>query len=407
MNRSMKGWRDNMTEQKAWQAAFDVIASLEDNGYEAVIVGGAVRDSLRGHMVNDVDVATNAVPEEVKRVFTHTADVGIQHGTVLVIHPMSPVEVTTYRTEGTYQDHRRPDQVQFVSSLAEDLKRRDFTINAMAMSGDRKIIDLFGGQEDLKNGVIRAVGEPIERFKEDALRMLRAIRFSAQLGFQIDDATFQAISRQAQDIRFIAVERIKAEFDKIFTSEHPENAMYNIHQSGLAPFLPGEYRHQASYWNHFKASEDARKGWAYFCLLQQPQDSQMMHAFKCSNNEKKQVDEIIKAYQSLISTGWTKKDYFTFDLEILKTAYEFANNFGKTIVQPKSLIDIEKIKSSLALQKKSDLVITGHDLIEWSGRKSGPWLKESLDQILIEILENRLKNERQQIKEWLLNERTH
>ncbi len=393
-----------MIEQKAWKAAFDVIASLEKNGYEAVIVGGAVRDSLRGHKVNDVDVATNAVPSEVKTVFSNTVDVGISHGTVLVIHPICPVEVTTYRTEGTYQDHRRPDQVHFVSSLAEDLKRRDFTINAMAMSGNQEIIDLFGGKEDLQNGVIRAVGNPLERFKEDALRMLRAIRFSAQLGFQIENSTFQAISAQAKDIHFVAVERIKAEFDKIFISEHPENAIQNIQQSGLAEFLPGNYEQHADF-KSFKSNKDSIKGWAYFCLLQQPQNIDIMRTFKCSNNEKKHALEIINAYHSLISTGWSKKDYFAFDLEVLKTAFEFANNLRKPIAHSITFEEIENMKSNLPIQQKSDLVVKGHDLINWSEQKSGPWVKELLDQILIEILENRLPNERQKIKEWFLNER--
>ncbi|MGG0655608.1 CCA tRNA nucleotidyltransferase [Rummeliibacillus pycnus] len=395
-----------MIEQKAWKAAFEVIASLEENGYEAFIVGGAVRDSLRGHTANDVDVATNAVPEEVKTVFSRTADVGISHGTVLVIHPLSPVEVTTYRTEGTYQDHRRPDEVYFVSSLAEDLKRRDFTINAMAMSGKQEIIDLFGGKEDLQNGVIRAVGQPLERFKEDALRMLRAIRFSAQLGFRIEESTFKAISKQAQDIHFIAKERIKAEFDKIFVSEHPIKAMQNIQQSGLAEFLPGDYD-QIDRWKKFKACTDAWKGWAYFCLLQPNQDIEIMRAFKCSNNEKKQVQDIIDAHQLLISNGWTKKQYFEFDLVVLKTAHEFANNLGKNPVQPESMENIEQIKMNLAIQKKTDLAVSGHDLIKWSGQKSGPWLKESLEKILTEILENRLLNDQQQIKEWFLSERTY
>ncbi|MGX9133851.1 CCA tRNA nucleotidyltransferase [Rummeliibacillus sp. JY-2-4R] len=394
-----------MIKQKAWKAAFEVIALLEENGYEAVIVGGAVRDSLRGHRVNDVDVATNAVPTEVKTVFSNTVDVGISHGTVLVIHPICPVEVTTYRTEGTYQDHRRPDQVHFVSSLAEDLKRRDFTINAMAMTGNQEIIDLFGGKEDIQNGVIRAVGNPLERFKEDALRMLRAIRFSAQLGFQIENNTFHAISVQAKDIRFIAVERIKAEFDKIFVSEHPGIAMENIQKSGLTEFLPGNYDKYEDF-ESFKASKDAYKGWAYFCLLQESQEINIMSAFKCSNSEKKQALEIINAYQSLISKGWSKIDYFTFDLEVLKTALEFANNLGKGLSHTFTFEEIENVKLNLPVHQKSDLVVKGHDLMKWSGQKSGPWVKESLKNMLIEILEGRLLNDRQQIKEWFLNEHT-
>ncbi len=166
-----------------WQAAIRVIERIEKAGYEAVIVGGAVRDYLLEKQVNDVDVATSAMPEEIKKIFHSTVDIGIAHGTVLVLDEGQPIEVTTYRTEGIYVDFRRPEQVTFVKSLEKDLERRDFTINAMAMTKTGELIDLYGGRQDLQNGLIRAVGDPNTRFREDALRMLRAVRFSAQLGF--------------------------------------------------------------------------------------------------------------------------------------------------------------------------------------------------------------------------------
>lgn len=167
---------------KEWQAAFEVIATLQQAGFEAYVVGGAVRDTLLGKAVNDVDVATSALPHEVKPLFATTVDVGIEHGTVLIVHPLAPVEVTTFRVDGEYTDHRRPQQVQFVRELREDLARRDFTINAMALQQDGTVIDYFNGQQDLQQQVIRAVGNAKERFAEDALRMLRAVRFTSQLG---------------------------------------------------------------------------------------------------------------------------------------------------------------------------------------------------------------------------------
>lgn len=174
-----------MQNTKEWQAAFTVIEQLEEAGFEAVVVGGAVRDAILHRPAHDVDVATNALPQEVKTVFNRTVDIGIQHGTVLVIVPEGPVEVTTYRTDGEYTDHRRPEEVHFVRSLKEDLQRRDFTMNAIAMRKDGSFVDFYGGQRDIKAGVIRAVGEAKVRFAEDALRMLRAVRFSAQLGFRL------------------------------------------------------------------------------------------------------------------------------------------------------------------------------------------------------------------------------
>ncbi|CAM5206923.1 CCA-adding enzyme [Lysinibacillus sphaericus] len=182
-----------MQNIKEWQAAFTVIEQLEEAGFEAVVVGGAVRDAILNRPAHDVDVATNALPQEVKTVFNRTVDIGIQHGTILVIVPEGPVEVTTYRTDGEYTDHRRPEEVHFVRSLKEDLQRRDFTMNAIAMRRDGSFVDFYGGQRDIEASVIRAVGEAKVRFAEDALRMLRAVRFSAQLGFSIEASSFTLV----------------------------------------------------------------------------------------------------------------------------------------------------------------------------------------------------------------------
>ena len=220
-----------------WQAAFSVIASLENFGYEAVVVGGAVRDKLLGRAVHDVDVATSALPEEVKQVFSNTVDVGIAHGTVLVVHPLAPIEVTTFRTDGEYTDHRRPEAVKFVRSLEEDLLRRDFTINAMALRSNESIVDPYGGQLDLNARIIRAVGDADARFKEDALRMLRAVRFAAQLGFAIEEKTLVAIRNQANDIHLIAKERVKAELDKVWVSPFIYDGLLQMGNSGLANWL--------------------------------------------------------------------------------------------------------------------------------------------------------------------------
>lgn len=180
-----------------WQVALRVIEKIEEAGHEAVIVGGAVRDFLLQRDVHDVDVATSALPEEIKKIFSQTIDVGMEHGTVVVLDEGKPIEVTTYRTEGTYSDYRRPDEVIFVRELSQDLERRDFTINAMAFTKSGEIIDLFNGKDDLHVGLIRAVGDANSRFREDALRMLRAIRFSAQLGFDIEEKTLEAIQKDS------------------------------------------------------------------------------------------------------------------------------------------------------------------------------------------------------------------
>lgn len=199
-----------------------IIHTLQDAGYEAYIVGGCVRDAVLGRTPDDWDITTSARPEEVKALFSRTIDTGIAHGTVTVMFGKEGYEVTTYRVDGRYEDHRRPSSVSFTASLLEDMKRRDFTINAMAYNDEEGIIDHFEGIRDLERRQIRCVGEPSERFDEDALRILRAVRFAAQLDFSIDEGTREAVRRQAVFLKDISAERIQVELTKLLLSAHPE-----------------------------------------------------------------------------------------------------------------------------------------------------------------------------------------
>ncbi len=215
-----------------------IIQILQGSGYEAYAVGGCVRDLFLGKEPTDWDITTSAKPEEVKALFHHTIDTGLAHGTVTVMWDHVGYEVTTYRIDGEYEDGRHPKQVEFTSQLSADLARRDFTINAMAYNDKDGLVDLFGGQEDLERGLIRCVGNPEERFSEDALRMLRALRFSAQLGFSIDENTYAAIHALAPTIAKISKERIMAEMNKLLVSNHPE-IMRDVYETGLtAVFFP-------------------------------------------------------------------------------------------------------------------------------------------------------------------------
>ena len=200
-----------------------IIETLTAAGYEAYAVGGCVRDCVLGRETNDWDITTSARPEAVKGLFGRTVDTGIKHGTVMVLLGGEGFEVTTYRIDGVYEDGRHPKQVTFTASLEEDLKRRDFTVNAMAYNERDGLVDVFGGMKDIEEGVIRCVGEPEERFTEDALRMLRAVRFSAQLGYRIDEKTKQAIRTLAPNLKMISAERIQAELVKLVTSPHPDD----------------------------------------------------------------------------------------------------------------------------------------------------------------------------------------
>lgn len=199
-----------------------LITRLEMAGFEAYAVGGCVRDSLLGRVPDDWDVTTSAKPQQVKELFRHTIDTGIQHGTVTVMLEREGFEVTTYRIDGVYEDSRHPKEVVYTANLVEDLKRRDFTINAFAYNDRSGIVDVFGGMEDLKQKRIRCVGEATERFGEDALRMLRAVRFSAQLGFSIAEDTKVAIRELAPNLKNISAERVQAELVKLLLSNHPD-----------------------------------------------------------------------------------------------------------------------------------------------------------------------------------------
>lgn len=199
-----------------------IIKNLQRHGYDAYAVGGCVRDSILNRKPEDWDITTSAKPEQVKRIFRRTVDTGIEHGTVTVLIGKDGFEVTTYRVDGLYEDGRHPKEVTFTSRLEEDLKRRDFTINAMAYNDDERLVDAFGGMRDLNYHLIRCVGDPKERFSEDALRILRAVRFSAQLAFPIESETAEAIKSLAPNLEKISAERIQAELVKLLVSDHPE-----------------------------------------------------------------------------------------------------------------------------------------------------------------------------------------
>lgn len=217
-----------------------IIRKLEEAGYEAYAVGGCVRDTMLGRIPGDWDITTSALPEQVKSIFRRTIDTGIEHGTVTVMIKNEGYEVTTYRVDGDYQDGRHPTSVTFTPSLIEDLKRRDFTINAMAYRPGEGVVDCFDGLADLENKIIRCVGDPEERFREDALRMMRAVRFSAQLGFTIEENTKTAIKKLATNLRLISQERIQAELVKLITSPHPDY-IRTAYETGITAVVLPEF----------------------------------------------------------------------------------------------------------------------------------------------------------------------
>ncbi len=220
------------------QSATEIIETLNSHGYEAYIVGGCVRDSILKREPMDWDITTSARPDEVKKLFRRTVDTGIEHGTVTVLSKGDGYEVTTYRTDGKYDDHRHPKEVEFAPTLDEDLKRRDFTINAMAYNPAEGLIDLYDGQKDLKSHIVRCVGNPYERFEEDALRMLRGVRFAGQLEFDIENETKNAIAEKADTLKFVSAERIRVELVKLLISNGADRLRL-AYTTGLTKvFLP-------------------------------------------------------------------------------------------------------------------------------------------------------------------------
>ena len=216
-----------------------IIDTLNNNGYECYIVGGSVRDALMGLEPHDWDITTSALPDEVKGIFSHTVDTGIKHGTVTVVMNKVNYEITTYRIEGEYEDCRHPSTVSFTRNLHEDLLRRDFTVNAIAYHPKEGCVDIFGGVKDINDKVLRGVGVPKERFQEDALRMLRAVRFSAQLGFEIEEETFRALKDNVQLLKNISAERIREELSRILCGKHIEKAKL-LWDSGLLEQVSGQ-----------------------------------------------------------------------------------------------------------------------------------------------------------------------
>ena len=215
-----------------------ILDVIHEAGFEAYIVGGCVRDALLSREPKDWDITTNAMPEDIKKLFRRTVDTGIQHGTVTVMMGKEGYEVTTYRIDGKYEDSRHPSEVTFTKNLTEDMKRRDFTINAMAYNEEEGLVDRFGGVQDLENRVIRCVGNPTERLTEDALRIMRAVRFSAQLDYTIEDKTRQAIRELAPTLEKISAERIQVELVKLLTSPHPDRIRDAYEMGVTAVILP-------------------------------------------------------------------------------------------------------------------------------------------------------------------------
>lgn len=374
---------------------------METAGHSAYFVGGYVRDTLLKRAVHDLDVATSARPEEVVRLFDKVIPTGLAHGTVTVVAGGVPVEVTTYRMETGYQDHRRPDQVFFVRSIEQDLARRDFTINAMALGLRGEIIDPYGGTEDLRRGIIRAVGEAEARFQEDALRMLRCLRFACQLGFAIEERTLSAIKRQAQSIKYIAVERINAEWRKALDSSGPDRAVSLVCETGLIPYLPGLNRLLADGGCEKEAMLPLSRlstlveRWAYLFVARGKQE-EVEPVLRELRNEKAFIRACAETV-ALVNVFCQSPDDSKLQLMMLEYGFEKVARayavYGVRSGEEPLAVEPGKLYEKMEIKKMNELLINGADLQKALERKPGPWVRDLLLRLARDVNAGQILNE--------------
>lgn len=381
-----------------FKKALPVIDKLNQAGYEAYFVGGSVRDCILNLPIHDVDIATSAFPAEIKEVFEKTIDVGIEHGTVLVLHQDESYEITTFRTESTYQDYRRPDHVDFVRSLEEDLKRRDFTINALALNAQGQIIDLFHGLEDLQNKRLKAVGVAAERFQEDALRMMRGLRFVSQLGFDLEKQTQAAITTHAPLLSKISVERICIEFEKLLLGQNAQQAFQLFITTDCFKYCPQladkqHFLQQMSEILRFPI-QDLSVAW---CLLIDHLEIAIKHQkaflkeWKLSNQRIHEVLLLREALEIIKQRPLDVLDYYQLNETCLTQLFYIAP-FYDLDLSKESLLNQYRL---LVIHSLKDLAINGNDLMRALNRRGGLWLKETLAHCERAVLLKEVANERE------------
>ncbi|MEW5596144.1 CCA tRNA nucleotidyltransferase [Peribacillus frigoritolerans] len=379
-----------------------ILELIEEAGYEAYFVGGSVRDYILGRPINDVDIASSATPQEIKRIFPNTADIGIDHGTVLVITDTGTYEITTFRTESGYSDFRRPDAVKFVRSLTEDLQRRDFTMNAIAMDKTGKIIDPFNGKRDLAQKRIITVGNPHERFHEDALRMMRALRFVSQLDFELDQETFDSLKENAQNISEIAVERILVEFEKLAAGSNKIKAFSLLLESGLYQYLPlfsSKKDHLMDLLNLPLHQLNAAEIWSIIMI--HTKDQEIEEALRAWKLPLKTIRNVQRTINLVKSEEPSAIDVFQagHGITVQAAKVRAALNAGNVSDAEENA---HQRYNELIIKQMSDLAVTGTDLLIWHQEKPGPWVKEYLEKILKAVLNEELRNDKEEIKRWLV-----
>ncbi len=422
-------WVDPQTAEQGQS----LLRRLTDQGYEGYFVGGCVRDELMGRPVNDMDIATNATPEQVIALFERTIPTGLEHGTITVLIENEPFEVTTYRTETEYVDHRRPEQVQFVRELSEDLRRRDFTMNAIARGIDGEYVDPFHGIEDLRNGIIRCVGIADERFEEDALRMVRGIRFASVFDFEIEQQTWQALLNHQALIKHIATERIRVEMEKMIAGPYPYHGIELLLSSGLVPYMKVDVPCEKLNLDLLRSLESLPSSplvlrWTLIALALGMDEQQIKQYFKLwtfPNIITDQVSKIIRMNQRLYdgvieqesvslaenevvieSTSSIDQSYVRFVSCVLDYGKEIAQHWHTLYAvlpstQQQRLSTIGQQADSwleqLTIYSLADLPIKGQEVLEYVKIPAGKWLGELFNEILLVVATGQLENNKEAI----------
>ena len=359
--------------------AIEVLEIINKAGFESYFVGGCVRDYILNKNFSDIDITTNALPEEIKEIFSKTIDTGIQHGTVTVLYKNNSYEITTFRTEDNYSNHRSPDKVEFVNNLKDDLDRRDFTINAMALDIKGYIYDFHSGVNDLTNKIIKTVNNPNERFFEDALRMIRAFRFSSKLGFSIENNTFNAICKNSKLIEYVSIERIITEFKKLFEGMGNKKSFELLLKSGINIYIP--------FFKYVKKYNDFSK--YTFCQIMffNKIPISELKKLKLSNKEVSKVKEYDLIYSN-----------FNLNTPIEKILYQYSLEDVLFISRLFNFMEDRKIlNTKLNIRSFNDVNITSKEIIELVNKTPGPWIKDIIKKIENNILLGRLKNDNNEI----------
>ncbi len=371
-------------DMKMSELANTIIETIERAGGEAYVVGGAVRDTLLGRVPGDYDLATSLLPDEVIPLFPVVIPTGLEHGTVTIVLEHVPFEVTTFRSESTYSDRRRPDHVTLGVSLEEDLTRRDFTINAMALK-PTGLVDLFGGQADLASKIIRTVGRPEERFEEDALRMIRAFRFMSQLEFSLDGLTERAIAKQAETIQHVAIERVAIEFEKLLLGPGRVAALQAMLRTGLATYLPHVTSEVMG-----RLAQSSLQGVStenvWTLLLDAGFPQERLRVFKRSKKQEQRAKRLVALVRLEQLTDWQR--YTLTDEELLVLNQMTGRSHAD--------------RTTLAIRSLKDLRVGGRDMIAAGLKKQE--IKEALHYLEQHVVNGHLENQRsillEEVSKW-------